>query len=183
MLSYENQPGASGTPPPDWPSKTRLARRHDRYTLVMFAHPDCPCTRASLAQIESLMPRLQGRLDVFIQFRKPGISLRDAQASDLWKTAAAIPGVSVLLDPDGGEVREFGAEVSGQTVLYSPNGKLIFTGGITASRGHIGDSPGLTAVLLGVNGAEGLVKALVFGCSLRDPGSAEITKDSSWSRR
>jgi hypothetical protein len=183
LVRYENASGVAGTPPSKWPTKTKIVRRNDRFTLLMFMHPDCPCSRASLAELEELMAQLQGRLDVLIQFRKPGMSLREAQASGLWRDALAIPNVSVLFDRDGSEVREFGATVSGQTMLYDKDGKLIFSGGITASRGHVGDNPGASAVLRGVGGADGLSHAPVFGCSLRDPSTDEISRDSSWRKR
>jgi hypothetical protein len=183
VLRYENTSGTVGVPPLVWPSRTKILRRHDRYTLVMFAHPDCPCTRASLGEVESLMTELQGKLDVFVQFRKPGVSLTEVRASDLWKTAVAMPGVSARLDRDGAEALEFGAAVSGQTMLYDKDGKLIFSGGITASRGHVGDNPGARAILRGLGGADALSHAPVFGCSLRDPSTDEITSDSSWRKR
>ncbi len=180
LVRYENTSGGPATPPAEWPVNTQIPRHHNKFTLVMFAHPDCPCTRATLSELEILMTQLQGRLDAVIRFRKPGISLKEAEASDLWKLASAIPGVSVGFDGDGSEVREFGAAVSGQTMLYDAEGKLKFSGGITAARGHVGQNPGVDAVIRRVNGQEAPLQAAVFGCSLRDPDADQLAQGSQW---
>jgi hypothetical protein len=87
--------------------------------------------------------------------------------SDLWNDAAAIPGVHVIEDQDGWEVRRFGASTSGQTLLYDSSGHLVFNGGITTARGHFGPNDGLDAVeSLLEHGAAGQQTAPVFGCSL-----------------
>jgi hypothetical protein len=60
-------------------------------------------------------------------------------------------------------------------VLYSPNGELLFSGGITGSRGHAGQNPGEDAVIALVNGRSlPLTHAHVYGCDLFDPaGNAD----------
>jgi hypothetical protein len=74
----------------------------------------------------------------------PGFTSNWAKTS-LWRSAAAIPGVSETVD-DGREARLFGAATSGQTMVYDRNGRLLFSGGITAARGHLGDNPGASAI-------------------------------------
>ena len=50
-------------------------------------------------------------------------------------------------DISGDEARRFGAATSGEALLYSPSGKLLFHGGITPSRGHEGGSVGRDALV------------------------------------
>src|ERR1043165_3075290 len=83
LLNYENTPGAPATAPSRWPSSSRLARRGGRFALVMLAHPSCPCTRASLAELEVLMAKLQGKLDTFVVFSKPETSAEEIYRSEL----------------------------------------------------------------------------------------------------
>src|SRR5690349_6085353 len=71
LLNYENSPGAPANAPSLWPSNSRIARHESKFTLVMLAHPNCPCTRASLAELEILMAKLQGKLKAFVVFSKP----------------------------------------------------------------------------------------------------------------
>jgi len=76
----------------------------------------------------------------------------------------------VLTDEDGIEARSFGAVTSGQALLYSAQGRLLFSGGITESRGHSGDNAGRSAIeSLVMNGSEGLrtpASTPVYGCPL-----------------
>jgi hypothetical protein len=78
--------------------------------------------------------------------------------------------VRALEDPDGEEARRFGASTSGQTLLYSGKGRLLFNGGITASRGHIGPNDGWDAVVsLLQTGTAKHQTTPVFGCSMLGP--------------
>lgn len=180
LLTYESAPGESGVPQPKWPSESHLIRSKGKFTLVMLAHPDCPCSRASVAELEILMAQLEGKLVALIPFRKPGARAGEARASDLWKQAAAIPGVLVFFDADGREAELFGATVSGQTMLYDTEGRLVFSGGITNGRGHQGDNPGVDSIIRKVRGEAGQSHAPVFGCSLRDPSVKVLKEDPSW---
>jgi hypothetical protein len=59
--------------------------------------------------------------------------------------------------------------VSGETLLYDPHGRLVFRGGLTAGRGHAGDSPGRRAVVACFNEPTPERRDLpVFGCPLLD---------------
>ena len=85
---------------------------------------------------------------------------------------AAIPGVKVLIDENGTEAGLFDAHVSGQVLLYDTEGKLVFHGGITESRGQAGDNAGRAAIESIVNqGTSDRDQTPVFGCPLFDPDS------------
>src|SRR5262249_57501676 len=91
----------------------------------------------------------------------------DEEKTDLWSSAERIPGVSVALDAGGAEAKRFGAETSGAVVLYDPAGRLVFHGGITAARGHEGDSFGQQRIAAFLSGARAdRADAPVFGCAL-----------------
>lgn len=55
------------------------------------------------------------------------------------------------------------------SMLYGADGRLLFSGGITGSRGHSGDNEGRRAIVSLLTG-EGAYKSdtPVFGCSLFD---------------
>ena len=132
LWSYENAPGLAATPPREWPSNSRIQLAQDRATLVMLAHPHCPCTRASIGELASIMAHSQGRVRAYVLFIKPEGSSDDWEKTDLWQSAANIPGVNVVEDSAGIEARLFNVATSGQTLLYNPQGRLLFSGGITA---------------------------------------------------
>jgi hypothetical protein len=79
---------------------------------------------------------------------------------------AAISNVDLRVDDGGAIARSFGALTSGEVLLYDARGALRFAGGITAARGHEGDSEGRDALEASIRGATGQARAAVFGCSL-----------------
>jgi hypothetical protein len=167
MMSYESVPGTVGKVSEHWPVVSRIPAPNERPTLIMVAHPLCPCTRASMDELARIMARVQGKVSAYVLFLKPQGAPADWENSDLRRTAAKIPGVTVLSDLDGMEARRFGAETSGHTFLYDRNGALLFSGGITQARGHAGDNAGESAIVALVNDHHAeLAKSFVFGCSL-----------------
>src|SRR5580700_5088255 len=55
ILNYQTASGAAGVTPQQWPAQTRIALAADRQTLIMFVHPKCPCSRASLEELNRLL--------------------------------------------------------------------------------------------------------------------------------
>jgi hypothetical protein len=169
LLNYESAPGREGSVPSSWPVGSKIQLAANDHTLVMLAHPRCPCTRASVGELAQIMARVQGKVDAYVLFLKPQNSGPDWDDTGLRRSAAQIPGVTVLSDGDGAEARRFGAETSGHTFLFDHRGRLLFSGGITQSRGHAGDNAGESAIVSLVNAhTSSHAKAFVFGCSLLD---------------
>jgi hypothetical protein len=167
MLDYQNTRGSVGAIPEHWPSGTQLTLDTNRDTLLLFAHPQCPCTRASVEELNQLLAHCDGRVAAHVLFFKPGNFPPDWTRSDLWRSAAAIAGVTVQDDVDGALARRFRAETSGQVLLYNQLGQLLFRGGITAGRGHAGDNAGESAIIaLAAGQNPDSVQTPVYGCSL-----------------
>ena len=172
LWSYENAPGEAATPPAVWPCASRIPLAKDRATLVMLVHPHCPCSRASVGELDRLMAQAQGRVTAYALFLKPPDAPDDWEKTGLWQHATSIPGVTAIVDEDGVEAQRFCARTSGQTLLYSPAGQLLFSGGITGSRGHSGDNAGRSAIVaLLQNGETEAAKTFVYGCPLFAPDS------------
>jgi hypothetical protein len=172
LWGYENTPGIAAESPRQWPADSRIQPAQDHATLVMLAHPLCPCTRASIGELASIMAHSQGRLSAYVLFIKPEGVSNDWEKTDLWQSASNIPGVKVILDRDGREARLFHSATSGQTVLYDSYGRLLFSGGITGSRGHFGDNAGQGAIVAIVNAeVPDRTETSVFGCPLFNPES------------
>jgi hypothetical protein len=78
-----------------------------------------------------------------------------------------LPDVTVLRDDAGVEARRFGAETSGQVLLYGADGRLMFSGGATGARAHPGDNLGRASIVALLNHAATLETTTpVFGCPL-----------------
>jgi hypothetical protein len=168
LWTYAESAGPSAKAPRSWPAATRVERHPSRSTLVMFVHPQCACTRATLGELAILMRSVHGRLAVRVLVYRPSGAEPGWEHTDLWDAAAAIPDVVVSSDQDAIEATRFGAYVSGQALLYDTRGRLEFSGGLTFARGHSGENEGLRAVRsLLLTGTASTRTTPVFGCLLR----------------
>jgi hypothetical protein len=167
LWRYASKPGAKAAMLGFWPASTSIERDPDRFTLLMFAHPRCSCTRASLEELASIRTKTGGRLAVRILFFKPEGFSDDWTNTDLWTNAASLPGVQIARDAAGAEASRFGAATSGQVFVYEPDGKLVFSGGITGARGHAGENDGRFGVIEHVTaGSSQISQTPVYGCPL-----------------
>jgi hypothetical protein len=173
LLRYEFAPGDPGTPRRHWPASSRVQPDRSRANLVMVAHPRCPCTRASMDELAHIMAQARGLVTAHVLFYRPRRFPKDWERTALWREAAAIPGVRVLTDVDGGEARRFGVVTSGHVLLFDQCGRLLFSGGITGSRGHAGDNVGCGSVIgLLTHRVAARREMFVYGCAIR-PGPAK----------
>jgi hypothetical protein len=171
LWAWDNAPGDGATAPSVWPADAGFARSHDGPTLVVLAHPQCSCTRASLDELAEALARATIQPKTYVLFLKPEGMSDDWAHSDLWRKAAALPGVTVVRDDNGAEARRFGVSTSGQTLLYDKAGALLFSGGITGARAHRGDNDGRRAIVDLLNrGSSGRAATNVFGCPLFSGG-------------
>ena len=164
---YAHAPGAAGQAPQSWPAGSSLPWEADRANLVLFAHPLCPCTRATMTELRTLLTKIDCPVSVRVAFFSPSNPPTDWQVGDLRSLAQSIPGATVVDDVDGQEAARFGAATSGWTVLFDSSGRRQFAGGITAARGHEGRSAGAEAILRCLANAPAPVDSTpVFGCPI-----------------
>jgi hypothetical protein len=173
LLQYSNTPGGLAAPPPVWPQTAGLRPVHGQSTLLVFAHPQCPCSRATIGELALIVAHCRGKVNAYVLVYAPKSMGERWARSELWNDAAGIPGVHVIEDQDGWGLRRFGASTSGQTLLYDSGGNLVFNGGITAARGHLGANDGMDAVeSMLQKGTAMHHTAPVFGCSLLGLGKS-----------
>ncbi|HAH48600.1 MAG TPA: hypothetical protein DCM07_27905 [Planctomycetaceae bacterium] len=167
LLQHQATPGETSLAAAAWPDNSQMKFNSMRPTLVMFAHPRCPCTTASLNELAKIVRLGPERNDARVIFFKSSAFPEGWEKTALWKTAAAIPGVSVFSDLDGSTAKLFNATTSGYTLLYDTQGKLLFHGGITGSRGHTGDNAGRSAIeSILLQGTAERTETFTFGCPL-----------------
>jgi len=174
LMAFDTTPGRSGIASATWPSETGIAFQTGRNNLVMLAHPNCPCTRASLAELGEIMARSKGLISARVLFYQPTKRPADWNKDDLSGLARALPRVTVLEDLDGIEAARFGAGTSGYTLVYDVHRKLQFRGGITRARGQVGASAGRRIILSLLNQGQMTERETpVFGCSLTTGKTAD----------
>lgn len=173
LLRYEGvaeqsalQVAAAG--PSEFPENDLLTQNRAGKTLVMFAHPHCPCTHASLGELQLILSACPELKPVQIVFPLP------AGANDSWQNgvivqqAHELDGVEVKWDVDESLTKIFAAQNSGHVLLFDAHGKRLFSGGITALRGHPGWNSGRAAIVAIAQNNRGVRESTpIFGCPLR----------------
>jgi hypothetical protein len=155
-----------------WPANSRLSLADNRRTLLFFIHPRCPCTRASLTELEKL---LTGQTLKDGQWPKViVVAVIPPQASTEWRNSDTIerarnlPNATLFWDRGGHEAKLFGAVASGTVMLYGQEGSRTFAGGVTAMRGHEGENVGSAHLYTALTQSHGQPLELTpaFGCRL-----------------
>ena len=109
----------------------------------------------------------QSELDVVVLVYAPEIMQDGWERTDLWDSFSSIPGVRVIADVDGEQIKQFGARTSGECALFDENGTLVFGGGITSGRGHEGDNIGSQSIIAFSRGHSIPASySHVFGCNI-----------------
>ena len=170
ILVYKHASGATVQPCAEREAELPKRPNDAPYRLVMAAHPRCPCTTASVRQIERILARCSTRLAVTVLVYRPlGTPLEWGRTSLVTNLEAA-KYAQIVEDEDGRIAASLGLGVSGAVVLYGPDGQSKFAGGITPGRGHEGDCRGTDVIRLVVEGKQTSAStAPVYGCSLKDP--------------
>ena len=66
MWRYSVTPGQAAIPKIGWPVNAPVPFGKARPTLVIFAHPNCPYSRASIGELAILMARSQNKVDAHL---------------------------------------------------------------------------------------------------------------------
>jgi hypothetical protein len=165
-VRFESTPGQPAVATARFPKGSSVNLDPERFTLLLFAHPRCPCTRSTLDELDRLVARCSGQLAVRVMFYSDPALGAEWTRSGLWEHAVRIAGADVQADPFGSMAARFGVHTSGEVLFYSPAGELLFQGGITSGRGHAGDNPGCDAITSIVQGRAPTSRVTpVFGCS------------------
>lgn len=174
LMQYERTAGSSGTIPPHWPQDSLIKRSTDERTLLVFLHPRCPCSRATVGQLSQLLSRSKRPVHTQVVVYCPRGETEAWWSTGMVRTAAALPAVALVVDEGGREALRFGALTSGHALLYAPSGQLLFQGGITVARGQEGGNLGYDrlAHLLETGTRTGMRRqppesACVYGCPLQ----------------
>jgi len=167
MVGYSNTPGEKSSPPNILLKEAPISFNDNNYQLLMFIHPKCPCTRSSIRELTRLITSCPENITVTFFCFDPSDQNDNWLNTAIVKSAQAIPNSIIISDVDGKTAEAFDAKTSGHVLLYHSNGRLLFSGGITAGRGHEGDNIGRTFItdIVKNKGSENS-QCLVYGCPI-----------------
>jgi hypothetical protein len=160
MVSFKTTPGLSAAHPPEF-----WATESDKPTLIVFLHPKCTCSRASLAQVAKLQSRVpDGFHTILVLWQSPNGNSDWAKLPQ--PDSGQLLHYQLVLDNGGLMARRFDAHTSGQAFVYDSRGRLRFSGGLTSSRGDSENGPAFSTLLRVITNPGSSKPMPVFGCSL-----------------
>ena len=131
---YAAAPGARGRSLPDWPQDCMIPIDGRHPTLLIFLHPLCPCSSASVDELTEIVGRCGDRVKLHAVLLHT-ISLEKEGASVVERSLVDVPGMTIWPDEKGALARGFGVLTSVALLPHTiPQAILTFSGGITASR-------------------------------------------------
>ena len=138
------------------------------WKLTIYIHPQCPCTRASLAELSDILERpTSSPLSIRVVFFVPSGAAASWADGELKAVVEHWTHTEIAFDFGGIEIRRSGVTTSGTIVLHDPMGHIAFRGGINRGRGRTGESPGKRSILDLLTGhPTDIHETPVYGCSL-----------------
>jgi hypothetical protein len=163
-----------------WPGDSALVRHDGRATMVVFLHPKCPCSRASLHELEQLLDSLDGATktppELIVDATVPVSADNGWYETDTLAFAQKLEGADVFVDRGGAEAARFGATTSGTVMMFDAAGKRCYAGGVTGSRGHEGANASRDCLEQLLRGNDHVAHEMpTFGCRLCLPDDAEAS--------
>jgi hypothetical protein len=174
LAGYSSTQGAVGESPQTWPdvAAPEITLSADTHTVVIAVHPRCPCTRATINELErSLAASAEEPIIYALIFEPTPGELEHADEAFARTRIAArlsrLTGVRMIPDPGSALAQRFGALTSGHTLVYDDSGSLVYSGGLTPTRAHEGPNTGSASLVQLLNGGSAVAEsAPVYGCPL-----------------
>lgn len=174
LANYGATPGAVGEVPNVWPTDAAegLTLAQGSLTIVLAVHPRCPCTRATINELERTLARAGEQPTIYALIFEPALEVDTDPDESFARTQirtrlSDLPGVVMVRDPGSEIASRFGAMTSGHTLVYDADGSLRFSGGLTPTRAHEGPNTGSASLIELLNGGAAIADdAPVYGCPL-----------------
>ncbi|MFG0264844.1 MAG: RedB [Rhodopirellula sp. JB055] len=171
LISYGNTAGPSDPPP-----ETAFTKQVDGvseintssgWELMMAVHPKCPCTVASVNELQHLLDQFGDQLKCRFLVYHPADTDAAWIEDGITPRLSEIPQASIEPDETGKTALALGMQTSGAVVVFDSQGIPCFHGGITVSRNHEGDNLGVRAISMLLQGkSPPITSTPVFGCRL-----------------
>ncbi len=174
QLRYDSLPGIAAVPKTAWPAASKIKYSTITNTLVMVLHPRCPCSRASVQQVASMMNTTNPPKCIFL-FYTPSIFAKGWEKTDIWNQASEIPDSVLISDIDGRETKTSEHPHPDRPTFFDRQGFLRYSGGLTEGRGHQGECRNLEAAIKALNDShKPTTFGAVYGCPVVDSRKAQL---------
>ena len=131
---------------------------------LLFLHPECPCSDASIYELQQIQ-KLNKEMNYKVVISYPKNTFEKWSNSNRAKRQLNRDSIFELLDDKENVLaKAFGAYTSGFTLIFNTPEDLVFAGGITPSRGHLGRT--IAHEIVQEASFLNFTKNEVYGCSI-----------------
>jgi hypothetical protein len=124
---------------------TDLVKRYlssGQRVLFFFIHPKCSCTLASIDEFKDLLKDEYKDIKIVAIVSTRSSVDNEFMYSESTNLIKELNQVEIFYDIGAIETQKLGIKTSGHLLFYDSLGNLLYSGGITVSRGHRGESVG-----------------------------------------
>ncbi|MBB65874.1 MAG: hypothetical protein CMO81_12515 [Waddliaceae bacterium] len=171
LVEYGLTEGSADHSVATWPASLHWPAKERKSVLVLNLHPLCPCSRATVRELRQIMEQYSTDVQLLVFAYIPDLDDKaDWESHDYIETTLKqMPSTIWEWDEKGHNALQLGAHTSGDLRLFDSKRNLIFSGGITPSRGHEGPSIGKESIINYLENREAVQRtAPVFGCPIQD---------------
>ncbi len=134
------------------PTQNPLFLTPKHLSVVMAVHPNCPLSASSLIEMAKLYTRMSEEITVTI------LAFSSEADPEAWTASAELATLSnmevrILNDTNGENARRLGITKSGEVKIFSPNGKLLYDGGIAPAPDRRWNNSGEEMIVEVINGS------------------------------
>lgn len=177
LAAYSNAAGLSSKSLIGWPTDSSMKLASDRPTVVFFLHPKCGCSRSTMREFHRIAGTVSSSFEIKVGLFCPRNEDLSWTMTPLRDLAEQLSPHGTFEDIGGIEAARFGVTTSGHGFVFAPTGEALFSGGITASRGHEGANLGVSQMKMAIETLKKQpIVTSVFGCLIRsDHATLETT--------
>ena len=165
LHAYANTPFPIRGTASSWPAHSRLTAGLDKPTVVVFLHPYCPCSKATVSALQELADHYGSSVQFDAVFVRPKGVGAGWEHSDLYATCRQDKAITTFVDDLGVEAKDFGAMASGQAYVFDAHGQIALAGGLTPARGEVWTDRQRDLIVEALQGHRG-IRTPTFGCAL-----------------
>ena len=107
IVSHNFATGNVSSAPIEWPDGINLESDANHPTLLVFIHPQCPCSSATIGELERLLADVNQQVKCTILMVCPSDHVDQWMKSKNTERSKSIEGVQIVVDVDGTTAAKF----------------------------------------------------------------------------
>jgi hypothetical protein len=167
QYDYKSTPGKASLFVGRAPDSSSIKFDSKHYNFITFIHPKCSCSEATIENLTTMTRDFANKnISFHVVFYSSSELGSDLENSKYVKEVKELQNTRIYFDKKLTDFSLYDVETSGQSFLFDTEKNLIFKGGITESRGHLGETLSMRKIAGYLEGEKpnSITLAPTFGC-------------------